>query len=116
MQLSCDFKSKGISDMAHTSDKWTAEFVNEREDVVLVCEEGFNTMNFILVIPLPSAFHQIDWKIVNLPCLKLFCSIYVQIFKNKKVQWMAINSPSDRHKDRNEAPTQELKNTVIHIY
>ena len=60
-------------------------------------------MNFILVIPLPSTFHQIDWKIVNLPCLKLFCSIYAQIFKNKKVQWMAINSPSDRHKDRNES-------------
>lgn len=57
-----------------------------------------------------------DWEIANLPCLKLFCSICVQIFKNKKVQWIAINSPSDRHKDRNEALTQELKNTVIHIY
>ena len=44
--------------MAHTSDKRTVEFVNEREDLILVWEEDFNTMDFILVIPLPSTFHQ----------------------------------------------------------
>lgn len=74
---------------------------------------GFYSLQYHL----PSTFHQTLWlgnckfTLSKIVLLNLCSNI-----QNKKVQWIAINSPSDRHKDRNEALTQELKNTVIHIY